>query len=182
MYGWQFEAPVPNLNEGWARADYARVSADTLDRDNPVRQFDGYYGSLAAGRRPRWDQFDICAVPSHVVAHIALGRPTYMAATSPRPDHFVYTLEGGAVRALLGTSVLGQKVGHVLHHRLTVTLHAEIAEAMDSGQAILSRTDIAKSDWPAMEITRGLFLFAGVERPIDRLVMVLSRRYATDPS
>ncbi len=180
MYGLQLEASSPDLTEGWARAAYGRVSADTLDPDNPVRQFDRYYRSLAGGGLPRWDQFDICSVPSHVVAHIALGQPAYEAEDAPTPDHFVYTLQGGAVRALLGTSVIGQKVGHVLQYNITYTLRAEIAEAVDSGRAILSRSDIAKGDWPAIQITRGLFLFSGVERPIGKLVLVLNKRYTAD--
>lgn len=177
MYGLQFEAQGPDLTEGWARAAYGRVSADTLDLDNPVRAFDSYYRGLAACDLPCWDQFDICSVPAGAVAHIALGQPAYAKDDSPAPDHFVYSLQGGAVRALLGTSVIGRKVGHVLEYRITCTLRAEIAEAVENGKAILSRTDIGKGDLPAMQITRGLFLFSGIDRPIGKLVLVLSRRY-----
>jgi hypothetical protein len=177
MYGLQLEASVADHTEGWARAAYGRVSADSLDPDNPVREFDSYYRTLAEGGLPRWDQFDICAVPSRVVAHIALGQPAYTRDGSGKPDHFVYTLQGGAVRALLGTSVIGQKVGHVMQYSITYSLRAEIAEAVESGRAILSRSDIAKGERPAMQISRGLFLFAGTDRPIGKLVLVLGKRY-----
>lgn len=179
MYGLQFEAPGPDLTDGWARAAYGRVSADTLDPDNPVRSFEHYYRTLTQDGLPRWDQFDICAVPSGAVAHIALGHPTYAKDDAPAPDHFVYTLQGGAVRALLGTSVIGRKVGHVLQYSIACTLRAEIADAVESRRAILSRSNIEKGDWPAMQITRGLFLFSGADRPIGKLVLVLSRRYTT---
>lgn len=180
MYGLHLESSSPDFSEGWAHAAYGRVTADTLTPDNPVRQFDSYYRGLTDHGLPRWDQFDICSVPSRVVAHIALGQPAYAADDSPQPDHFVYTLQGGAVRALLGTSVIGRKVGHVLEYNVTYTLRTELVEAVGSRRAILSRSDIAKGNWPAMQITRGLFLFSGVERPVGKLVLVLNKRYTGD--
>lgn len=179
MYDSLLVPDTSTLMEPWSESGYGLVDAESLEPDNPVREFHDYYRSLVQCGLPRWDQFDICAVPRHVVPHIALGRPEYganpVSGGDTAPDHFVYTLEGGAVRALIGSSVVGQRVGNVQRFTTATTLRDELRRAVTSRQTVCSRSDLDLDDRANLRITRGLFLFSGWARSIEKLVLVVSK-------
>jgi|GEM_PF-5668153 len=172
MYGTLLET-TPDLTEIWAETGYSRVSVDRIEPDNPVREFNEYYRSLSDHGMPRWEAFDICAVPKHVVAYIALGRPEYLNPTDEVPDHFVYTLEGGAVRSLIGRSVIGLKIGQVKRLDDSNSLRREVDDAVASRDVVCARSDLDLEDRPNLRFTRGLFLFSGADGSIEKLVVVL---------
>ncbi|MDF1794413.1 MAG: hypothetical protein P1U88_21050 [Thalassobaculaceae bacterium] len=173
---------TPTLTDDFVSSGYGRVSVEEIEADNPVRQFHGYYRSLAECGLPRWEQFDICAVPRHVVAHIALGRPEYDTGEGSAPDHFIYTLQGGAVRSLVGVSVIGRRVGHVAGLSIAGTVQDEIDEAVSRRQIVCSRSDLDRDDRPNLRITRGLFLFSGAKWPIEKLVLVVYKMPILQPA
>lgn len=175
MFGPYSHSAAPVLPGGWIEKDHVRLDVNAVEAENPVRQFFRYYRSLADPGLPRWRQFDICAVPPNVVSHIALGRPEYRRGETRSPIHFVYTLQGGAIRMLTGLSMVGETIGRVPGFTRSSRVHEEIADAVDGGDAVCSRFDLATRFSPELKITRGLFPFAGDDRPIERLVVVLSR-------
>ena len=151
------------------------LSVDDLSPDNAVSLFHSHYRRLAGVGLPHWDDFDICAVPRSAVAHVALARPEYLDDATARPDHFVYTLVGDAVRPLMGRSMAGLRVGSLIVGPSARTLLGVLDIAIDERRPVLSYTEVEFPNRPKMRFTRGVFMFAGTERPIERLVLVFNK-------
>lgn len=174
MYGPYADTVGPSLPGGWIENEHALIDVANVERRNPVRQFFSYYKSLDDRDLPRWSAFDICAVPPKVVSHIALCRPEYGAGNSVMPDHFVYTLEGGVIRVLVGRSLVGEPVGSVPGFTRRSCLSHEVSEAVLGRCAVCSRFVVETQEPTDLTLIRGLFPFSGDGQAIGRLVVVVA--------
>lgn len=179
MHGSFADSPFTDRMGARSFAEYSRIPIEQVEPDNPVGEFNTYYRTLADQGLPRWEDFDICAVPKHVVACIALGRPEYASPGDSVPDHFVYTLEGGAVRQLVGSSVIGKMVGRVVRISDKHLLLQEIDDALEDRKVISSLSDLQMEGRPNLRFTRGVFLFSSADRPIGRLAIVIYKQPIT---
>ena len=173
MYPSPLAKPTADITDLWAESGYQRISANAIDRDNPVRRFHDHYCALPGWPVPNWQTFDICAVPPDVVPHVALGEPVYASDWCCRPKHFVYTLEGNGIRSFIGRSMIGLKIGHVMLRSDRNSLRDEIEYVVDGGQPVMSQSDLDIPGPSPSRFTRGVFLFRSDAGRIERLLLVL---------